>query len=97
MTNDLYTDFVAVRMKGGEDIHASLTPGKCDLLHGAIGVAGDSPSAFAKPAATASRRPLSWAFFCASPALGYEKEPQPIFWAIMKGCGEERKHWEAEK
>lgn len=42
MTNDLYTDFVAVRMKGGEDIHASLTPGKCDLLHGAIGVAGEA-------------------------------------------------------
>lgn len=42
MPNDLYTDFVAGRMKGGEAIHASLTPGKCDLLHGAIGVAGEA-------------------------------------------------------
>ena len=35
--------------------------------------------------------------FCGAPALGYEKKPQPIFWAILKGCGEERNYWEAKK
>jgi len=35
--------------------------------------------------------------FCGAPALGYEKKPQPIFWAILKGCGEERNYWEGEK
>ena len=35
--------------------------------------------------------------FCGAQALGYEKEPQPIFWAILKGCGEERKYWEEER
>lgn len=35
--------------------------------------------------------------FCAVPVLGFEEEPQPIFWAILKGCEEERKYWEAEK
>ena len=39
---DTYSDFVAVRAKGGEDIQASLDPGKCDLMHMAIGVSGEA-------------------------------------------------------
>jgi len=35
--------------------------------------------------------------FCASPALGYEEESQPIFWAILKGGENGRKHWEVEE
>lgn len=42
MTNDLYSDFVAVRTKGGEEIFSNLTPGKCNLLHMTIGVAGEA-------------------------------------------------------
>ena len=42
MQNDLYSDFVAVRTKGGEDILSSLDPGKCDLLHMTIGVCGEA-------------------------------------------------------
>lgn len=39
---DVYADFVAVRMKGGEDILANLDPGKADLWHGATGVSGEA-------------------------------------------------------
>jgi NTP pyrophosphatase (non-canonical NTP hydrolase) len=39
---DQYPDFVAVRSKGGEAIAESLDPGKCDLMHMAIGIAGES-------------------------------------------------------
>ena len=39
---DTYSDFVAVRAKGGEDIQASLDPGKCDLMHMAIGISGEA-------------------------------------------------------
>lgn len=42
MQDETYSDFVAVRMKGGEAILDSLNPGKCDLLHGAIGAAGEA-------------------------------------------------------
>lgn len=39
---DQYPDFVAVRTKGGEAIAESLDPGKCDLLHMAIGISGEA-------------------------------------------------------
>jgi NTP pyrophosphatase (non-canonical NTP hydrolase) len=42
MSDPVYPDFVAVRMKGGEDILANLTPGKADLWHGATGVSGEA-------------------------------------------------------
>ncbi len=37
-----YSDFVAVRLKGGDAILENLDPGKCDLLHNAIGVSGEA-------------------------------------------------------
>lgn len=41
-SEETYSDFVAVRVKGGEDILAGLDHGKCDLLHMAIGISGEA-------------------------------------------------------
>lgn len=42
LDNTPYSDFVAVRAKGGEDILSNLDPGKADLWHMATGIVGEA-------------------------------------------------------
>lgn len=41
-SEETYSDFVAVRTKGGEEILSNLDHGKCDLVHMAIGISGEA-------------------------------------------------------